>query len=207
MSDITKTLDSLHPVARAALAAVAVCLVGVALIRLQASGTVMPMDAGLPERGGAMPHGERSAAPQVAPAWTLEDAAGASHTLADLAGRPVLLNFWASWCPPCLDEMPSLQGLVGAMADTELAVVAVTLDENWADAQLAMQRTGFGEDVLVLIDADGAMAATYGTHKVPETYLVDPQGRIVHRFVGPREWDDPQLVSDVRAFATRHAAH
>jgi len=145
-------------------------------------------------------HVEAPAAPSEAPSWELPDPRGATHTSADLAGRPVLLNFWASWCPPCLDEMPSLQRLVAAMKGTDLVVVAVTLDEDWDAAALAMERTGFGDDVLVLLDPDRKVAHSFGTFKVPETYLVDRQGRIAHRFVGPKDWNDPQLIADVKAF-------
>ena len=145
-------------------------------------------------------HAETHEVPVVAPSWTLADREGTQHASADLLGKPVLVNFWASWCPPCLDEMPSLQGLVAATAGTDLVVVAPTLDEEWEAAVTAMQRTGFGEGVLVVHDADRAVAHSFGTFKVPETYLIDREGRIAHRFVGPRDWNDPQLIEDVKAF-------
>jgi len=151
-------------------------------------------------------HAETPEVPTVAPRWSLEDAGGIAHTSDELLGSPVLLNFWASWCPPCLDEMPSLQGLVEALAETDLVVVAVTLDEEWDAAVTAMERTAFGKDVVVVRDADRAVAHSYGTFKVPETYLIDREGRIAHRFVGPRDWSDPQLIEDVKAFVGRDAS-
>ncbi len=177
-----------------------VVLVFGALLVRGAPGTSTPSDD---PRAAMSTTGD---APRTAPAFTLKDRDGAEYSLADLAGRPVLLNFWASWCPPCLDEMPSLQKLTADLAGTDLAVVAVTLDENWADAVGAMEKTGFGEGILVVADHDRAVAHEYGTFKVPETYLIDRQGRIVHQFIGPREWSDPTLAKDMLAFAGMPAA-
>lgn len=189
-----------HPIfgnslARATLALGAVLLFGALLVRGAPETSTAPDD----------PHGAAMTAtgdgPRTAPAFTLEDHDGADHSLSDLAGRPVLLNFWASWCPPCLDEMPSLQELTGELAGTDLVLVAVTLDESWDDAVGAMAKTGFGEGILVLGDHDRAVAHEYGTFKVPETYLIDRQGQIVHQFIGPRDWGDPTLAQDMVAFA------
>lgn len=141
--------------------------------------------------------------PGMAPPFQLPDASGTLHGLDELEGRPVVLNFWASWCPPCLDEMPALQRMSGELADTELAVVAITLDETWADAQGAMAKAGFGEGMLLLQDADRAVATSFGTVKVPETYLIDRNRNIVHRFQGAKEWDSEKFVTDLRGFVER----
>jgi len=143
------------------------------------------------------------AVPETAPPFQLPDAAGTLHGLEEFEGRPVVLNFWASWCPPCLDEMPALQRMGAALADTELAIVAVTLDENWADAEAAMASAGFGEGMLLLQDADRAVATSYGTIKVPETYLIDRERAIIHRFQGAKEWDSDKFIADLRGFVER----
>jgi len=184
-----------NPLVRAGLALAVVMLLGTLLIR------------GGPETSStnAAPHASVAGVgdtPRTAPAYSLRDRDGVEHTLADLAGRPVLLNFWASWCPPCLDEMPSLQALADGLSETDLVVVAVTLDESWADATGAMGKTGFGEGVLVLADPERAVANAFGTLKVPETYLIDRQGQIVHQFIGPRDWRDPDLITDMQSFAS-----
>jgi cytochrome c biogenesis protein CcmG, thiol:disulfide interchange protein DsbE len=141
--------------------------------------------------------------PDVAPAFELPDASGTLHSLDELAGRPVVLNFWASWCPPCLDEMPALQRMSAALADTELAIVAITLDENWADAQGAMAKAGFGDGMLLLQDVDRAVAGSFGTVKVPETYLIDRDRNVIHRFQGAKEWDSEKFIADLRGFVER----
>ena len=138
--------------------------------------------------------------PSEAPVFQLPDRQGTLHGLDEFVDRPVVLNFWASWCPPCLDEMPALQKMSKALSDTELAVVAVTLDESWADAESAMEKVGFGEGILLLRDEDRSVAASYGTIKVPETYLIDRERRIVHRFQGAKEWDSAKFIGDLRGF-------
>lgn len=183
---------------RAGLALGAVLILGALLVRGAPKSTPAPSNL----RAGMAEHGD---GPRAAPAYSLPDREGVEHRLADLSGRPVLLNFWASWCPPCLDEMPSLQELAQELEGTDLAIVAVTLDENWDDAAVAMEKTGFGEGILVLADPERAVAQAFGTEKVPETYLIDRQGRIVHQFIGPRDWREPTLVADIGSFAALDA--
>lgn len=182
------------PLVRAGIALAAVLIFGALLVRGAPESTPMPSS---PHSGMSDP----GDSPREAPAFSLPDREGVVHSLAELSGRPVLLNFWASWCPPCLDEMPSLQKLANELAGTDLVIVAVTLDENWDDANGALEKTGFGEGALVLADPKRAVAHEYGTEKVPETYLIDREGQIVHLFVGPRDWRDPTLVADIRGFA------
>ncbi len=144
-----------------------------------------------------------SAVPSAAPEFQLPDRDGTLHGLDELDGRPVVLNFWASWCPPCLDEMPALQRMKAAMADTDVAVVAITLDESWAEADAAMKKAGFGEGILLLQDADRSVAESFGTIKVPETYLIARDRTIIHRFQGAKEWDSEKFIADLRAFVER----
>jgi len=136
--------------------------------------------------------------PENAVPFTLMDHTGQQQSLEQFAGRPIVLNFWASWCPPCLDEMPSLQKLVRAMADTDLAVVTVTLDENWEDVDKVLKKTGFGDGALVLMDADRDVAKSYGTMKVPETFIIDRDGRIVHFYMGAKDWGSEAFIKDIR---------
>ncbi len=195
MNTPPKSLQHLtrRPWIRALLAAVLVGLVGAALIRAShRDDGVATVD---PHAGLAGPD------EAAAVAFSLPDRDGTMHHLADFEGRPILLNFWASWCPPCLDEMPSLQRLTQALSDTDMAVIAVTLDTSWEDVDRVLEQTGFGQGALLLMDADRAVAGSYGTFKVPETYLIDARGRIVHHVKGARIWDDEQTIADLRAFA------
>ncbi len=189
--DTTRARTPLPPPVRGAIALGAVLVVGWLLIRAGDSREVIPaMEAN--------PHGQEI--PEHAPAFSLPDRDGVAHTLDELAGRPVLINFWATWCPPCLDEMPALQRMIAALGDTDLAVVAISLDESWEPVGPVLEQTGFGEGALLLLDPDRAVAQSYGTFKVPETYLIARDGRILHRYQGAKAWDSEAFLNDLRAF-------
>jgi thiol-disulfide isomerase/thioredoxin len=111
---------------------------------------------------------------------------GATSRLLELRGKPILLHFWATWCPPCRKELPELLELGRALGrDGNLQLVALAVDEDWATV-----RAFFGGDVPreVVRDATGAAAARYDVSTLPDTYLLDADGSIRLRFNGTREW-------------------
>jgi thiol-disulfide isomerase/thioredoxin len=113
---------------------------------------------------------------------------GAVVDVSQFKGQWVLLNFWATWCAPCRDEMPSLEMLNRKMQkDKEpLHIVAASVDDDWKEVNRF-----FGETrptFTVLWDQGKATSFTYGTRKFPETYLIDPEGRVAAKFTGPRDW-------------------
>ena len=113
---------------------------------------------------------------------------GETRTLRDYAGKVVFLNYWATWCPPCIEEMPSMRRLAKRLgAEDRFVMLAVSADEEWAPV-----REFFAKDPApfpVLLDPSGAVAKQYGTEKFPETYII-VDGRLVGHIVGPRNWDD-----------------
>ncbi|HUB06947.1 MAG TPA: redoxin domain-containing protein [Myxococcales bacterium] len=129
----------------------------------------------------------------AAPAFELPDDQGHARSLADYRGKVVLLNFWASWCPPCRDEMPSMAHLAEALRDKpDFAMVALSVDDDW-DAVHGFfkgQRPAFQ----VLLDKGARVSQAYGTVKYPESYVIDRDGRVIAKFVGPREWDEPAAI-------------
>ena len=136
--------------------------------------------------------------PQVgkaAPDFTLPDLSGKSHRLGDLRGRIVVLNFWATWCPPCIEEMPSLEKLHRALADKGVAVVAVSVDERFSDVGAFISR--FGLTLPVLYDEGKKVSRKYQTFKYPETYILDREGRLKSKVVGPRDWAAPTVIRDM----------
>jgi peroxiredoxin len=136
--------------------------------------------------------------PQVgmpAPDFTLPDLEGKLHGLADFRGRVVVLNFWATWCPPCIDEMPSLERLHQAMADRGLAVIAVSVDERFSDVPAFVER--FDLTFSVLYDEGKKVSRKYQTFKYPETYILDREGRLKSKVVGPRDWAAPTVIRDM----------
>jgi thiol-disulfide isomerase/thioredoxin len=140
--------------------------------------------------------------PLKAPAFRLPALTGEARGQADYRGRVVLLNFWASWCPPCREEFPSLVRLQAAMAGEPFTVLAVAVrdgDEAVAGF-LAAGRPPFD----VLLDRDGATAAAWHAAGVPVTYLLDRQGRMLAGKVGPMQWDSADMQRLIRRALEQH---
>jgi peroxiredoxin len=130
-----------------------------------------------------------------APDFTLPDLDGKLHGLANFRGQVVVLNFWATWCPPCIDEMPSLQRLHQALADRGVAVIAVSVDERFSDVPAFVKK--FDLTFPVLYDEGKKVSRKYQTFKYPETYILDRDGRLKSKVVGPRDWSAPTVIRDM----------
>jgi peroxiredoxin len=124
--------------------------------------------------------------------FDLEDWNGRRGTLADYRGRWVLLNFWATWCTSCAEELPSMSMMNRAFAKKGLDVVAISVDEEWAPVKAFFPHGA--PSFRILLDPKGKVATAYGTVKFPETYLMDPRGALRAKFIGPRDWMDPRIV-------------
>jgi len=121
------------------------------------------------------------------PETTLTDLDRRQHGLGDYRGKVVLLNFWTSWCPPCIREMPALKRLSQAMADRPFALLAV----NVAEGRGALQRFASLEEagIRLLRDADGSVAQDWGVEVYPTSVIVDGLGRRHATIVGETDWD------------------
>jgi thiol-disulfide isomerase/thioredoxin len=126
---------------------------------------------------------------------------GGEVDLSSLRGKIVLVNFWATWCPPCREEMPSLSRLAQSFDPQSFEVVTVSVDDGWEPIEkfLAMPRTPYR----VALDEGGKVSRTYGTTKFPESYLVDRDGKLRLKFVGPRNWTDPNIATLLQEFGAR----
>ena len=125
--------------------------------------------------------------PFVVPDFSLVDAEGSLQHLSTGRGRVVLVNFWATWCPPCLAEMPSLEALYQSYKDRGLEVLAVSSDTQGAQIVLpfvTQNRLSFP----VLLDPSGEVTRLYGVASLPTTYVLDREGRLVTVAVGGRDW-------------------
>ena len=118
-----------------------------------------------------------------------------SHPLARLRGRPVVLNFWASWCPPCLQEFPSLEALQRAMPGVTVLAVSFDKDPDVYARFLVLHHI----TVRTALDASGRSNQAYGTTRPPETYILDRNGVIRRKFIGAQNWTDPEIESYLRA--------
>lgn len=126
----------------------------------------------------------------TAPDFTLTDS---QHTveLSQLRGKPVLLNFWATWCPPCVEEMPSLLQLHKELGDK---VIILAVSEDADDGAYKQFVRDHNVDLLTVRDPRQNTNEIYGTFKFPETYVIDRNGKIVRKFVGPTDWTAPDIV-------------
>ena len=141
-----------------------------------------PLDSGAPAPGFAYP--------------TL---AGDTLALADLRGQVLLLNIWATWCPPCVREMPSMQRLYEQMQGEGLRIVAVSVDAPGAirDVRSFVHELGLGLDIL--LNPAGNIQDAYAVTGLPTTFLIDPEGRIRRKVIGGTDWSSPENVEAVRA--------
>ncbi len=135
---------------------------------------------------------------QAAPVFELPRAQGGRAGLAEARGRVVLLNFWATWGPPCRAELPALQALHRSLAGEGLAILAVSVDAGPPDA-VARFAAGRGLAYPVLLDPGERVARRYGVVAYPTSVVIDRQGRVVHRAPGAFAWDAPESVAWFRA--------
>lgn len=131
------------------------------------------------------------------PAFRLPALGGKEVDLASLRGRVTVLNFWATWCPPCVAEMPSLERLHRALGEEGLAVVGISVDEDEAALRRFVEQHKLGFPVLRDPGASVASGA-YHTTGYPETFVVDGQGVLREHYVGPVEWDTPEVLERFR---------
>jgi thiol-disulfide isomerase/thioredoxin len=114
----------------------------------------------------------------------------------DLDGRVALVNFWATWCKPCEEEIPAMERLYQALHPEGFELLAISVDENREDVEAFQGK--YDISFPILLDPDQAASRLYQTTGFPESILLDRQGRIVERYVGPRDWDHPDYLGRVR---------
>ena len=135
--------------------------------------------------------------PVEAPEFNLENLAGDSITLSSYRGKIVLLNFWATWCPPCRAEMPSMQALYDTLDGEEFEIVAVDLNESRQTVQSFVEENEY--TFPVLLDSTGAVGATYGARSIPTSFLIDSDGNALGFLVGSRTWEGDDIEALFRA--------
>lgn len=126
-----------------------------------------------------------------APDFTVQDDE-AKIALAQFRGQVVVLNFWASWCPPCIEETPSLVAMQQELKAKGVVVVAVSIDEDEQAYHRFIKQ--YGITFPTVRDPDGRIEQLYGTVKIPETYIIDRNGMLRRKFVSDVEWTAPDVV-------------
>jgi thiol-disulfide isomerase/thioredoxin len=136
--------------------------------------------------------------PAAAPALALRDLDGREHRLADYKGKVVVINFWATWCEPCREEMPSLQRLADAMAGKAFVLLAVDMAEGEPRVRdFLRQMPGTPLRFPLLLDRDGAVARAWKVKLLPTTLIIDPAQRIRLVAHGDLAWDAPAVKSTI----------
>jgi cytochrome c biogenesis protein CcmG, thiol:disulfide interchange protein DsbE len=137
--------------------------------------------------------GEASIAGKTAEDFTL-NIAGKPTRLSDLRGKVVVLNFWASWCPPCVEETPALNHLEKYIASRNALVLGISIDDDHSAYEKFLQDQKVGFTTF----SDPAMKKienNYGTTMIPETYIIDRRGKIARKVIGPQQWDSPEMLA------------
>jgi len=129
------------------------------------------------------------------PALTLKDLEGGSHRLSDYRGKVILVNFWATWCGPCRDEMPSIQELKNKLAGKPFVVLAVNLDEP--ESRIRKFLSQMKLDFIILLDPERKAARAWGARILPASYVIGPDGRIRYSLIGEINWGHDIVVSRI----------
>ena len=119
--------------------------------------------------------------------FTLPDLDGNPRKLSDYRGKVVFLNFWATWCKPCEEEMPSMQALYEGLGNDRFEIIAVSVDKDGPET-VATYVKKYGITFPVLHDRKGKIKETYKTTGVPETFIIDQNGVVAEKVWGPRDW-------------------
>ncbi len=130
--------------------------------------------------------------------YALEDLDGKTQRLSDHRGKVVLVNFWATWCPPCRKELPSMQRLWENLKGEPFTMHAIDVGETAEEILPFIFSTGTELTFPILLDRDSKTLSQWPVIAIPTTFVVDKQGRVAYRSVGGREWDDPKLIEELR---------
>ena len=139
------------------------------------------------------------AKPLPAPDFKLPDMNEKKHALKQYRGKVVLVNFWATWCPPCIREMPSLEKLYQKFSDKPFVMLAIN---QWEDEEKVFEFMGQLDTFPtfpILFDPDSTVSAAYGVQGLPSSFIIDKQGRIVYRATGGRDFDHPEIERTIKS--------
>ena len=135
---------------------------------------------------------------QQAPDFALKDENGKVVKLSDFRGKLVFLNFWATWCPPCVDEAPDMEALKKALKDKPFQMLAVSIDVDWDVVKRFNQQ--YNVSIPALLDPGQQVAR--GLYKItgqPETFLISANGSVLKHVVGPARWGNPQVIASIES--------
>lgn len=134
-----------------------------------------------------------------APDFTLADRDGNKYTLSSLKGKVVFVNFWATWCKTCKEEMPSMQALYSYMKQRNMPfeMLAISMDRVTTQKEIEPFAKSLGLTFPILLDAWGKTDGDYKLTGVPETYIIDQDGKVAEKIIGPRDWTTIEAVQKI----------
>jgi peroxiredoxin len=136
-----------------------------------------------------------------APDFTLPALNRTSLSLHDFGRQVVVLNFWATWCPPCVEETPGLEKFAEQMRAQGITVLSVSVDQDAAALQTFAKQQHLSFPIGR--DPDRSVAHRYGTFLFPETYIIDQDGKVAEKLIGPVDWQDPRIITFVQELARK----
>jgi thiol-disulfide isomerase/thioredoxin len=137
--------------------------------------------------------GELSKVPATQPQqFRLQDLAGNTHSLDEFTGKVILVNFWASWCIPCIEEIPTIKNLANIISDEAFVVIGINNAETSRSVQATVKRLDM--DFLVLLDRKSEVFTDWGADVLPTAYVLDRSGQIRYIARGPIEWDSTEII-------------
>jgi peroxiredoxin len=131
-----------------------------------------------------------------APDFALPDIHGKLHRLSDYRGRPVIVNFWATWCPPCREEIPSMNRAWRELSTAGIMILAVDVGED-ADTVFVFT-ADYPAEFPLLLDVSGEVVGRWPVKGLPTSYVIAPDGTLAYRAIGGRAWDDPDLLERIK---------
>lgn len=142
---------------------------------------------------------------QTAPPISLTNLQNYDVELSDYKGKVVIVNFWATWCPPCLEEIPSLVSLNNKFKKDDFVLLAVSIDNKIGVSDMTNFAIAHKMDFQILLDPTGGTAKRYGTSKIPESYVISKQGIIVKKYVGAIDWNNPEVLDLIKGELSKPA--
>jgi thiol-disulfide isomerase/thioredoxin len=131
--------------------------------------------------------------PQSIPDFSLKTPSGTTVSVSDFKGKYVFLNFWATWCPPCREEMPSMEEMRAEFADRNFSILAVSVRETPATVENFLKSNPY--TFPIALDPDGAVSSMFVGRGIPTTYILDPQGRAIAGMIGSRKWNTQEVYA------------
>lgn len=134
-----------------------------------------------------------------APEFEVTTDSGRKVSLDNFGGRVLVVNFWATWCPPCISELPSLNAMAAEVKDSGVVVLAISIDKDKAVYDRFLKKVKLNFDTAR--DPDAGISAEYGTLKVPETYVISREGKVLEKFINEQDWMSPAILARLKGYA------